>query len=190
MIKLAIIHFPKGIRIDARYKQLAQARALTTSPYLTPATKLPDEYTVSFIDLTLPSEHEQEFLRLVRQHQEAENGRLMTTQISLSTPPDEAAEDIAFAHSQAKALRGLTLMSQYIHSLPATHAEQPKGRNLTNREANIMALLCQGLLDKEIASRLSISINTVKNHAKHIYAKLDAKNRTEAVSRYLMIQEK
>ena len=188
MIKLAIIHFPKGIRIDARYKQLAQARAIPPSPYLIPATKLPDEYTVSFIDLTLPSEHEQEFLRLVRQHQEAENGLRSTTQISLSPPSAEAEEDMDFAHSQAKALRGLTLMSQYIHSLPATHAKQHKGPPLTNREADIMVLLCQGLLDKEIASRLSISISTVKNHTKKIYAKLDVRNRTEAVSLYLLAQ--
>lgn len=54
---------------------------------------------------------------------------------------------------------------------------------LTDRELEIVRLLGQGLRNKEIGSRLSISSNTVKVHLSHIYAKLDLDGRV-AVMRY------
>jgi DNA-binding CsgD family transcriptional regulator len=56
---------------------------------------------------------------------------------------------------------------------------------LTNRETDIMNKLSVGLLYKEIAKDLGISINTVKNHLKHIYSKLSVANRSEAIVKYL-----
>ncbi|NHB69871.1 response regulator transcription factor [Perlabentimonas gracilis] len=70
---------------------------------------------------------------------------------------------------------------------------QPKFRywdsakELTNREAEIMNLLIDGLADKEIASKLGISLQTVKSHLKHIYAKLGVCNRVEAMLVYTKI---
>lgn len=54
---------------------------------------------------------------------------------------------------------------------------------LTLRELEIVRLLGQGLRNREIASRLSISVNTVKVHLSHIYAKLALDGRV-AVMRY------
>jgi DNA-binding NarL/FixJ family response regulator len=48
---------------------------------------------------------------------------------------------------------------------------------LTLRELEIVRMLAKGLRNKEIASRLSISSNTVKVHLSHIYAKLDLDGR-------------
>lgn len=56
---------------------------------------------------------------------------------------------------------------------------------LTNREIEIMNLLSKGLLYKEIAKIMRISVQTVKSHLKHIYPKLKVNNRTEAILRYL-----
>jgi len=56
---------------------------------------------------------------------------------------------------------------------------------LTSREEEILELLAQGYVSKEIASRLSISTETVKSHLKHIYDKLHVRTRTEAVIKYL-----
>lgn len=53
---------------------------------------------------------------------------------------------------------------------------------LTPREAEVLALLAQGLQNKEIAQKLSISERTVKFHVSSILQKLDAGNRTEAVT--------
>lgn len=55
---------------------------------------------------------------------------------------------------------------------------------LTNREVEIMKLLSHGLLYKEIAKNMGISVQTVKCHLKHIYNKLNVCNRTEAILRF------
>ena len=56
---------------------------------------------------------------------------------------------------------------------------------LTTRERQVLTLLGEGLVNKEIAARLGISEHTVKTHLAAIYEKLDASNRAEAVARGL-----
>jgi NarL family two-component system response regulator LiaR len=53
---------------------------------------------------------------------------------------------------------------------------------LTERELEVLALLAQGMPNKEIAARLVISERTAKFHVSSIMGKLGATNRTEAVS--------
>ena len=52
---------------------------------------------------------------------------------------------------------------------------------LSKREVQVLALMSTGMLNKEIAEQLDISLDTVKKHTKNIYAKLNLRNRTEAV---------
>jgi DNA-binding NarL/FixJ family response regulator len=59
------------------------------------------------------------------------------------------------------------------------------GDSLTNRESEILALLSEGLRNKEIADRVNISYDTVRAHLRHIYEKLHVRGRTEAVKMYL-----
>jgi LuxR family maltose regulon positive regulatory protein len=54
---------------------------------------------------------------------------------------------------------------------------------LTLRELEIAHLVAAGLSNPEIASRLCVSINTVKAHLKRIFAKLEAANRAQAIVR-------
>jgi len=54
---------------------------------------------------------------------------------------------------------------------------------LSNRENEILHLLSKGLLYKEIADKLSISVSTVRQHIHHIYEKLHVQNRTEAINK-------
>lgn len=56
---------------------------------------------------------------------------------------------------------------------------------LTPREEEVIMLLAQGLLYKEIAAELYISKDTVHNHLRSIYEKLQVRSRTEAVVKYL-----
>ena len=54
---------------------------------------------------------------------------------------------------------------------------------LSNRENEILQFLSKGLLYKEIADQLSISVSTVRQHIHHIYEKLHVQNRTEAINK-------
>ena len=54
---------------------------------------------------------------------------------------------------------------------------------LTAREREVLQLLAQGLANKQIAQRLTISEHTVKFHVGEVMAKLGAASRTEAVTR-------
>jgi len=54
---------------------------------------------------------------------------------------------------------------------------------LSNRENEILQLLSKGLLYKEIADQLSISVSTVRQHIHNIYEKLHVQNRTEAINK-------
>jgi len=58
-----------------------------------------------------------------------------------------------------------------------------KTYSLTKRETQIITCLSKGKLYKEIAHENSISIETVKKHAKNIYKKLGVRNRTEAANK-------
>lgn len=55
---------------------------------------------------------------------------------------------------------------------------------LGERETEVLKLLAEGMLYKEIAERLGIAVGTVKNHVFRVYAKLQVQNRTEATNRY------
>ena len=74
--------------------------------------------------------------------------------------------DIYTAHTQAGDSEGETKKE-------ITH--------ITNRQKEILHLLSQGLLNKQIASELGISANTVKAHLYEIFRNLDVNNRTAAV---------
>lgn len=51
----------------------------------------------------------------------------------------------------------------------------------TPREREVLAELAGGLSNKEVAQRLGIEPSTVENHLNHIFRKLGAQNRTQAV---------
>jgi PAS domain S-box-containing protein len=53
--------------------------------------------------------------------------------------------------------------------------------DLTARERDVLGLICEGLADKEIAARLKLAPNTVRNHVSTVYSKLDVHSRSEAI---------
>jgi DNA-binding NarL/FixJ family response regulator len=56
---------------------------------------------------------------------------------------------------------------------------------LSSREQQILELLSQGRLSKEIADHLNISFHTVRVHLKHIYEKLHVRSRAEAAFKFM-----
>ncbi len=71
------------------------------------------------------------------------------------------------------------LLNIFLHEKKATKKEI-----LSDRENEVLQLLADGLLYKEIAERLYIGHGTVRQHLHNIYEKLQVHNRTEAVNKY------
>ena len=59
----------------------------------------------------------------------------------------------------------------------------PRGTGLTERQLEVLHLLCLGLTSREIAQRLWIAETTVENHLRVVYRRLGCRTRAEAVSR-------
>jgi DNA-binding NarL/FixJ family response regulator len=71
------------------------------------------------------------------------------------------------------------LLNIFLHEKKLTKKEI-----LSDRENEVLELLADGLLYKEIAERLYIGHGTVRQHLHNIYEKLQVHNRTEAVNKY------
>ena len=56
--------------------------------------------------------------------------------------------------------------------------------NLSPREQEVLDLLAQGFLYKEIADRLAVSYATIRTHVERIYQKLRVRSRSQAVAQY------
>ena len=54
---------------------------------------------------------------------------------------------------------------------------------LTRREQELLDLLAQGYRYKEIADKLSLSIDTIRTHIRNIYRKLEVQSRAEALNK-------
>jgi LuxR family transcriptional regulator, maltose regulon positive regulatory protein len=64
-----------------------------------------------------------------------------------------------------------------------THMEDGLPISLSAREMEVLALIAEGKSNQEISAELYLALNTVKRHAYNIYAKLEVKKRTQAVSK-------
>ena len=86
--------------------------------------------------------------------------------------------------------RALDLAEREISGPPAETETSPRdieaeplSERLTESEARVLRYLPTNLSKREIADELYVSVNTVKTHVKHLYAKLDVKTRRQAVER-------
>lgn len=89
------------------------------------------------------------------------------------TPVDTLLECIRTVH------RGQTFIPQEIAAKLAHHLSMPV---LTDRELQVLEVLAEGKSNKEIAKALYITEGTVKSHLNSIMRKLDADDRTQAVT--------
>ncbi len=54
---------------------------------------------------------------------------------------------------------------------------------ISKRELEVLQLMAQGFSNAEIATRLFVSLNTIKTHASNLFIKLDASRRTQAIEK-------
>ena len=83
---------------------------------------------------------------------------------------------------------GAPMSSEIARQVVAAFQEpSPPGipdEGLSRREQEILEQLLRGFSNKDIASQLSISVFTVKNHLRHIYEKLHVRSRTDVMLRF------
>jgi DNA-binding NarL/FixJ family response regulator len=101
--------------------------------------------------------------------------------------PRDASSGEVVAAIQAAAAGLIAISSEDMDALLPAEPEGAitsiPGETLTSREMQVLAMLAEGLGNKEIASRLNISEHTVKFHVSSILGKLGATSRGEAVAR-------
>jgi DNA-binding NarL/FixJ family response regulator len=97
------------------------------------------------------------------------------------------ADRADIARALEAAAGGLTVFDPRVHAtLLAAASAPPSGTaalpdGLTQREAEILALIAQGLTNTEIAERLFLSGHTVKTHINRVFAKTGARDRAAAI---------
>ena len=96
------------------------------------------------------------------------------------TPADKLLEAIAEAKAGGAPMtrKIARKVVQYFHQIGAGQAETD---SLSKREQETLALLAEGFRYKEIAEKMGISFNTVREYVHSIYQKLHVTSRTEAV---------
>jgi DNA-binding NarL/FixJ family response regulator len=98
---------------------------------------------------------------------------------------DAGAEDIRSAVeavARGEAALDPTVQHHVVAALATPQAAEPElPDDLTPREAEVLALIAEGLTNAEIAERLVVSGATVKSHVNHIFAKAGVRDRAQAV---------
>ena len=115
-----------------------------------------------------------EYIRIIEQEQVIELDKSGDIWLMLSVIDVDASHESEITKSH---LYNFETREQIFIDLSDT-LEEP----LTNRELSVLQLMKQGLLSKEIANSLNVSINTINTHRQNILQKLKANNSIEAVN--------
>ena len=132
----------------------------------------PDQYAHYFVAMDIVLAHRVFFLE--RRHK--------TIVLTLSLSDTSQLHDFhsfCINQSESQLIRQLLMLQQHAHHggrnlPPMPHILQQK--ILTDREIEVMSLIVQGLINKEIADRLNIGLSTVITHRKNIMEKLGMKS--------------
>lgn len=122
---------------------------------------------IDFIMLTIKQDDESIFNSLCA----GASGYLMK-----DTPPSELLKSITEVFKGGSPMSS-NIARKVIQSFQQTTPPSP----LSDRETEILQLLCDGMNYRSIAEKLFISAHTVKSHIKNIYRKLHVTSRAEAV---------
>ncbi len=171
-----------GLREVLRGLPDVEVAAVASSPEALPAL---DVLVVASADLLAElDENPPPVLLLTNEPEEA--ARLADFPVWGALPLDAGGEEISAAiHALAEGLwAGSPALARVLlnpRPVARVRGAEEIVNPLTERERQVLQLAAQGLANKQIASELDISENTVKFHLSALYAKLGATSRTEAV---------
>jgi len=145
-----------------------------------------EHFQLAIVDLSLANSlkpaHNQDGYHLLAKIQEANIPTIIVSgSASLDLIDRAYSEHNVFAYLEKQSFE----RNSFLETLHKVIAQSAIDRNLTQRELEVLALVAQGYGNKEIATRLFISTNTVKRHLKSIFAKLEVGSRA-AASAYAM----
>ena len=157
------------------------------------------QYDLALLDIQLPDGSGFEVLKVIMQHH-PETVCVITTILADDNTILEALAAGAQGYllkeqPQAVQVRQLTQLRDGIPALSPQiarrilqHFQQPKScdapkHDLTPREVEVLTYIARGLRIHEVASRLSLSENTIASYVKTIYRKLNISSRAEAALR-------
>jgi DNA-binding CsgD family transcriptional regulator len=141
----------------------------------------PDMYIHCFLDAQLFIEHSHFFQERRKQLILLTNGEGTQTQMA-------GMHTLNLYTSEKEMLKELAILMKFGHQahpqkMPNSIIEKPL---LTQREIEVLVLITQGLINKEIATRLNIALSTVISHRKNIVRKLGMKS-VSALTIYAVI---
>ncbi|HEY1897443.1 MAG TPA: LuxR C-terminal-related transcriptional regulator [Terracidiphilus sp.] len=119
-------------------------------------------------------------LRITRRRETTQETIRETVVVREVPVPAEAPPERSGAESK-NLLLGSGPLGKHVPFAPNTARQQILG--ITARELEILALIARGFSNREIATQLFVSENTVKTHCARAYDKLGAVRRTQAVQR-------
>ena len=91
-----------------------------------------------------------------------------------------AVADAVRSAAQGEVLIPPALLARLLPQLNRAH--RGVGSDLSSRELEVLELVATGASNKAIATQLSLSVNTVRNHVQQVLVKLDAHSKLEAVA--------
>lgn len=100
--------------------------------------------------------------------------------LSKELTPEDLQQAILLA-AEGKSVPDMKLLESIFSPRGASGQQDYKlVEELTEQELRVLRLLAEGLSNEEIASLLTVSVNTVKTHVRHIFQKLQVTDRTSA----------
>ena len=102
--------------------------------------------------------------------------------------PDEILQAIAEVRAGGAPMTS-EIARMVVRSFRAPLSGAGEKEGLSTRETEILALLAEGLSNKGIAEKLSISTGTVRTHLMHIFKKLHVRCRTEAAAKFFRAKQ-
>jgi DNA-binding NarL/FixJ family response regulator len=158
---------PDVVLMDIRMPRRSGIEACTAIKEVVPSTKI--------VILTI-SDEESDLFRAVRA---GANGYLLK-----DVPGEEIADGIRAVYGGqsliSPSMAG-ALLSEFASLSQGDNRPHVPAPRLTDRELQVLRLMARGMGNRDIASELFISDNTVKNHVRNILEKLQLHSRMEAV---------
>lgn len=101
-----------------------------------------------------------------------------------NTPPEDLLSAIRTVHTGDAVIAPSAtrrLLDHVANGAPEPVTPDPRLGCLTERESEVLALIARGMSNAEIGAELYLSETTVKTHVRHVLAKLEVRDRVQAV---------